>query len=73
MRFADRAAQLNSDGMDADSIAAVHCPSWYGLPNIKGCPKTVYLGKKKIPFQAKTLGRCRECWNREYKPEGAET
>lgn len=72
MKVVDRAAQLNPDGMDADSIAAVHCPSWYGLPNCGGCPHIEYVGRKKRPIQVKTLARCRECWNREYKPERSE-
>lgn len=65
MKIVDRAVQLNPDGMDADSIAAVHCPSWYGLPNIEGCPRVEYVGRKKRPIQVKALDRCRECWNRE--------
>jgi hypothetical protein len=72
MRIVDKAAQLNPDGMDADSIAAVHCPSWYGLPNITGCPRIEYVGRQKKPIQVKALNLCRECWNREYKPEWSD-
>ena len=69
MKIVDQAVRLNPDGMDADSIAAVHCPSWYGLPDIDGCPRTEYVGRKKKPIQVKALNLCRECWNREYRSE----
>jgi hypothetical protein len=68
MTFKEKAALLNTDGMDADSIAAVHCPAWYGLPNIEGCPKieTVQVSKnKKVTKQTKALNLCYACWNRE--------
>jgi hypothetical protein len=68
MKLKEKAETINENGMDADSIASVHCPSWYGLPNIEGCPRAevIQVSKRKTAINyIKTLDKCHECWNRE--------
>lgn len=74
MKLIDKAKRMNIDGMEVDAIRALHCPSWYGMPNIEGCPKVEKIKTRKgklIINYSKALEKCFECWNRDLEPSGS--